>query len=170
MASVLWFQGGACSGNTMSFLNAEEPNVVDLIVDFGLDLLWHPSLGLELAGTPLVPVPAHALPVEYMEGPFHFVGTMHGQPVQGFGISERSLALYRDWELVDVLSTMLEDRGADHDGGGDDRADTGELEQVGSPRADDGQDGLLMGIGLGLHGLDPAGEVSQDLGIGALRG
>src|SRR5262249_58498554 len=48
MASVLWFQGGACSGNTMSFLNAEEPNVVDLIVDFGLDLLWHPSLGLEL--------------------------------------------------------------------------------------------------------------------------
>ena len=48
MASVLWFQGGACSGNTMSFLNADEPNVVDLIVDFGLDLLWHPSLGLEL--------------------------------------------------------------------------------------------------------------------------
>ena len=48
MASVLWFQGGACSGNTMSFLNAEEPNVVDLITDFGLNLLWHPSLGLEL--------------------------------------------------------------------------------------------------------------------------
>ena len=42
------FRGGACSGNTMSFLNAEEPNVVDLIVDFGLDLIWHPSLGLEL--------------------------------------------------------------------------------------------------------------------------
>ncbi|KRA27975.1 MULTISPECIES: hydrogenase [unclassified Nocardioides] len=48
MSSVLWLQGGACSGNTMSFLNAEEPNVVDLIVDFGLELLWHPSLGLEL--------------------------------------------------------------------------------------------------------------------------
>ena len=48
MSSVLWFQAGACSGNTMSFLNAEEPNVVDLIVDFGLELLWHPSLGLEL--------------------------------------------------------------------------------------------------------------------------
>lgn len=32
----------------MSFLNADEPNVVDLIVDFGLDLLWHPSLGMEL--------------------------------------------------------------------------------------------------------------------------
>ena len=25
MANVLWLQGGACSGNTMSFLNAEEP-------------------------------------------------------------------------------------------------------------------------------------------------
>ena len=44
MASVLWFQGGACSGNTMSFLNAEEPTVVDLIVDFGLEIVWHPSL------------------------------------------------------------------------------------------------------------------------------
>ena len=52
-----------------------------------------PSLGLELAGTPLVPVPAHALPVEYMEGPFHFVGTMHGQPVQGFGISEKTMPI-----------------------------------------------------------------------------
>jgi len=48
MASVLWLHGGACSGNTMSFLNADEPNVVDLIVDFGLDILWHPSLGMEL--------------------------------------------------------------------------------------------------------------------------
>ena len=48
MSSVLWFQAGACSGNTMSFLNADEPNVVDLIVDFGLEILWHPSLGVEL--------------------------------------------------------------------------------------------------------------------------
>ena len=53
MSSVLWFQAGTCSReNTMSFLNAEEPNVVDLIVDFGLELLWHPSLGMELATTP----------------------------------------------------------------------------------------------------------------------
>lgn len=48
MASVLWLHGGACSGNTMSFLNADEPNVVDLIVDFGLEIIWHPSLGMEL--------------------------------------------------------------------------------------------------------------------------
>ncbi len=48
MANVLWLQGGACSGNTMSFLNAEEPSACDLVTDFGINILWHPSLGLEL--------------------------------------------------------------------------------------------------------------------------
>jgi hypothetical protein len=44
-----------------------------------------------------------------MEGPFLFEGTMGGRTVRGFGISERSLALYRDWELVDVLATSVAD-------------------------------------------------------------
>jgi uptake hydrogenase small subunit len=48
MASLLWLQGGACSGNTMSFLNAEEPSACDLVTDFGINILWHPSLGMEL--------------------------------------------------------------------------------------------------------------------------
>jgi NiFe hydrogenase small subunit HydA len=48
MANLLWLQGGACSGNTMSFLNAEEPSVCDLVTDFGINVLWHPSLGFEL--------------------------------------------------------------------------------------------------------------------------
>lgn len=48
MANLLWLQGGACSGNTMSFLNAEEPSACDLVTDFGIDILWHPSLGIEL--------------------------------------------------------------------------------------------------------------------------
>ncbi|MAX82148.1 MAG: hydrogenase [Crocinitomicaceae bacterium] len=48
MANVLWLQGGACSGNTMSFLNAEEPTVVELVTDFGINILWHPSIGLEI--------------------------------------------------------------------------------------------------------------------------
>ncbi len=52
MASLLWLQGGACSGNTMSFLNAEEPSACDLVTDFGIDVLWHPSLGLEM-GAPV---------------------------------------------------------------------------------------------------------------------
>ncbi|MEM1167708.1 MAG: hydrogenase small subunit [Cyanobacteria bacterium P01_H01_bin.35] len=48
MINLLWLQGGACSGNTISFLNAEEPNICDLITDFGINVLWHPSLGFEL--------------------------------------------------------------------------------------------------------------------------
>ena len=48
MANVLWLQGGACSGNTMSFLNAEEPTVAELIIDFGLNILWHPTTGLQI--------------------------------------------------------------------------------------------------------------------------
>ena len=48
MANLLWLQGGACSGNTMSFLNAEEPSVCDLVTDFGISIVWHPSLGMEL--------------------------------------------------------------------------------------------------------------------------
>lgn len=48
MANLLWLQGGACSGNTMSFLNAEEPSVCDLVTDFGINVLWHPSLAMEL--------------------------------------------------------------------------------------------------------------------------
>ncbi len=32
----------------MSFLNAEEPTVVELVVDYGINILWHPSLGLEI--------------------------------------------------------------------------------------------------------------------------
>jgi hydrogenase small subunit len=48
MANLLWLQGGACSGNTMSFLNAQEPSVCDLVTDFGINVLWHPSLGMLL--------------------------------------------------------------------------------------------------------------------------
>ena len=62
------------------------------------------ALGLDLVGEPLVPAPAHALPLEYMEGPYRYRGTLRGEPVSGFAFYERSLALYRDWELADVLT------------------------------------------------------------------
>jgi hypothetical protein len=32
---------------------------------------------------------------------------MGGRPVTGFGIAEATNAMYRDWELVDVLATQL---------------------------------------------------------------
>lgn len=66
-----------------------------------------PTLQLDLIGEPLVAAPAHGLPIEYMEGPYRYRGTMWGNPVTGFAFNERSLALYRDWELVDVLSTTV---------------------------------------------------------------
>lgn len=65
------------------------------------------TLQLDLTGEPLVAAPAHGLPIEYMEGPYRYHGTMWGKPVTGFAFNERSLALYRDWELVEVLSTTV---------------------------------------------------------------
>jgi hypothetical protein len=37
-----------------------------------------------------------------MEGPYRYRGMLRGKPVSGFGFYERSLALYRDWELADA--------------------------------------------------------------------
>ncbi|MCV7198642.1 secreted hydrolase [Mycobacterium angelicum] len=65
------------------------------------------ALGLDIVGEPLVPAPAHGLPIEYMEGPYRYHGTLAGQPVSAFAFNERSLALYRDWELVEVLTTTI---------------------------------------------------------------
>jgi NiFe hydrogenase small subunit HydA len=50
MANLLWLEGQACSGNTMSFLTAEEPDVIDLLTQYGINLLWHPSLSIEAGG------------------------------------------------------------------------------------------------------------------------
>jgi predicted secreted hydrolase len=72
------------------------------------------SLQLDLTGEPMVPAPAHGLPIEYMEGPYRYRGTLRGEPVSGFAFYERSLALYRDWELIDVLASAVENlSGAD---------------------------------------------------------
>ena len=45
--NLVWLKGGACSGNTMSFLNAEQPSVIELITDFGIRILFHPTIALE---------------------------------------------------------------------------------------------------------------------------
>ncbi|MGH3532639.1 MAG: lipocalin-like domain-containing protein [Mycobacterium sp.] len=66
------------------------------------------TLQLDLTGEPLVAAPAHGLPIEYMEGPYRYRGTLRGEPVSGFGFYERSLALYRDWELIEVLAAAVE--------------------------------------------------------------
>ena len=42
-----------------------------------------------------------------MEGPYLYRGTLRGRPLTGFAFYERALALYRDWELVDVLAAAV---------------------------------------------------------------
>lgn len=42
--NVLWLQAQACSGNTMSILNAEEPDLCQFIDEYGINVLYHPSL------------------------------------------------------------------------------------------------------------------------------
>jgi len=44
MASLFWVQCGGCGGDTMSFLNADAPDLIELFDALGIQLLWHPSL------------------------------------------------------------------------------------------------------------------------------
>jgi predicted secreted hydrolase len=73
------------------------------------------ALDLELTGEPLVTAPAHALPIEYLEGPYRYQGTMRGMPVTGVALYEATIAMYRDWELIDVLATQVAAVHADSD-------------------------------------------------------
>jgi len=70
-------------------------------------------LDLDLTGEPLVPAPAHGLPIDYMEGPYRYRGTLRGKPVSGFAFYERTLAMHRDWELVDVLAITAANLGVE---------------------------------------------------------
>lgn len=42
--NLYWMQVGGCGGDTMSFLNANSPNLVELFESLDIKLLWHPSL------------------------------------------------------------------------------------------------------------------------------
>ncbi len=42
--NLLWLQSAGCGGCTMSLLCAEDPNVLELLEDAGIDLLWHPAI------------------------------------------------------------------------------------------------------------------------------
>lgn len=42
--NLLWLQSAGCGGCTMSLLCAEDPNVLELLGDAGIDLIWHPAI------------------------------------------------------------------------------------------------------------------------------
>jgi hypothetical protein len=69
--------------------------------------LYVPSWSLDLVSEPLVAAPAHDLPMVYWNGPTRLAGNLDGVPVSGFGFDERTHALFRDFELVDVLRETL---------------------------------------------------------------
>ncbi len=108
MANLLWLQGGACSGNTMSFLNAEAPSVCDLVTDFGINILWHPSLGIELGDA------VQAILQNCVEGKvkldiFVFEGTVINAP-NGTGSWNRFAGKpMKDWvnDLADVADYVV---------------------------------------------------------------
>ncbi len=42
--TLYWLQCGGCSGDTMSLLNSESPDLVELLTLLDIEVLWHPSL------------------------------------------------------------------------------------------------------------------------------
>jgi hypothetical protein len=65
------------------------------------------SLDLQLEAEPVVKAPLLAFPVEYMHGPVLLNGTLQGKPFKGIGSFEMTLHLYRDFELITVLSDSV---------------------------------------------------------------
>jgi hydrogenase small subunit len=47
MPNVVWIQTGACSGDSMALLCADRPSLENLLQQYGINLLWHPSLTSE---------------------------------------------------------------------------------------------------------------------------
>ena len=49
MTNVLWLQGASCGGCTMSILESGASGWFDELRQFGVNLLWHPSVSEELS-------------------------------------------------------------------------------------------------------------------------
>lgn len=45
--SLLWLQSAACGGDSMSLLGVENPDLVEVLENNRIQLLWHPSLSPE---------------------------------------------------------------------------------------------------------------------------
>ena len=48
MMNVLWLKALSCGGDTFSFLNAEQPDIITGFKMLKLNLLWHPSLSADM--------------------------------------------------------------------------------------------------------------------------
>jgi len=50
MKNLLWLQGASCGGDTISFLNSEQPSALSAFDMLKLNVLWHPFLSREQGG------------------------------------------------------------------------------------------------------------------------
>ena len=44
MVNLLWLQSGCCGGSTISFLNADQPDILTALEMLGARFVWHPDL------------------------------------------------------------------------------------------------------------------------------
>jgi len=44
MVNLLWLQSGCCGGSTISFLNADQPDILTALEMLGARFVWHPAL------------------------------------------------------------------------------------------------------------------------------
>jgi hypothetical protein len=66
-----------------------------------------PAWEMDVHCEPLVPAPAHALPIEYWTGPVRLQGTHRGRPVTGYGFDERARPWVLDFELARALGESI---------------------------------------------------------------
>lgn len=67
MKNLVWFQAGACSGDSMALLCADRPSLEGLLGQYDIDLLWHPSLTAERRfGEVLAMLRGGALPLDIL--------------------------------------------------------------------------------------------------------
>lgn len=102
MTNLIWLKGGACSGNTMSFLNAEQPSVIELVTDFGLHMLYHPSIGMEI-GEQVKEVLNDAVSGRVKVDIFVFEGTV----IQGSN-GTGNMNIFADRPMIDWVKEMAQ--------------------------------------------------------------
>ncbi|HNH35852.1 MAG TPA: NADH:ubiquinone oxidoreductase [Rhodocyclaceae bacterium] len=66
MPTLFWLQTGACSGDTMALLCADSPALESLLDNYGIHLLWHPSLSAGRFGAALEAVRAGTAPLDIL--------------------------------------------------------------------------------------------------------
>jgi NiFe hydrogenase small subunit HydA len=51
MSNILWLQAACCGGETVSLLNADQPDLATFLKTFGIDINFHPSFSHNIADT-----------------------------------------------------------------------------------------------------------------------